>query len=54
MMAMPLRFIGHHTIPVGYSKTSDFKAEVSFLLKGIRLPRRVSALFTNTRARDQI
>jgi hypothetical protein len=31
MMAMPLIFIGHHTIPVGYPKPSDGSDATGFL-----------------------
>jgi hypothetical protein len=30
MIAIPLIFIGHHTIPVGYSKVSGARAGIGF------------------------
>jgi len=35
MMAIPLNFIGHQTMPVGYSKISDARDELGFLRAGI-------------------
>jgi hypothetical protein len=35
MMAIPLIFIGHHTIPVGYSKVSGAGAGIGFLRAAI-------------------
>jgi len=35
MIAIPLIFIGHHTIPVGYSKVSGARAGIGFLRAAI-------------------